>query len=339
MKLIMWPLSIIYSWVMRLRNYFYDSGFFKTYYFDVPIVSLGNVTVGGTGKTPILCELVSWAQDKGYRPAIVSRGYKSKVKDWARVPVDGLASEFGDEPTMMASRFKDVPVYIGANRVSVVQNLLKNEKVNIIFADDAFQHRRLGRNIDIVILDATDPLVNYRVLPLGRAREDLSGLSRADVVILSRVNLVSPNEKQKMLDFIEQHRKNPSPVVIECEYYITEICSLMDGKTEKMLRQDGVALLSGIGNPKSFEQLAKMNCEVKYHFQFDDHHEYTTEDIEKVISAAKKMGVKKILLTEKDAVKIRVLKVDQSLFWATKLMPKLSLKIKELYEKLAKLNH
>src|SRR5690606_23906728 len=151
------------------RNLLYDKGVFSCTKVGVPIVSVGNITVGGTGKTPIVDHLIRWSVEKGLRPAAISRGYKGKFSGVKKVvPHSGLY--FGDEPMLLASRNTGVPIYVGADRVSVVQNILQREQVNIVFADDAFQHRRLFRDLDIVVVDMFDEDRDFRTLPLGRGR-------------------------------------------------------------------------------------------------------------------------------------------------------------------------
>jgi tetraacyldisaccharide 4'-kinase len=328
---------MFYGQLMRWRNRAFDSGKFVTVHFPVPVVSIGNITVGGTGKTPILCEIVQWALTNQIKPAIISRGYRGQFSGVVRVPVDGDARFYGDEPTMMARRFPDVPVYVGADRVAVMTELLKNEKVNIVFADDAFQHRRLGRQLDVVVLDATEKLTNYAVMPLGRAREGLQGLQRAQLIILNKINLISPDQKQKLYDFLEKKLEALLPEIVEAEYYVHEIQSLKTGEQLQPKLQEKVYLISGVGNPRAVETLTKRQFDLQKHFSFADHHPYTSTEIKNIIAQAQKSAVSKVLLTEKDAVKVEQLDVDKQYLWKTVLTVKLSLRAKSLYEKIERL--
>lgn len=329
------PFSFLYGQVMRWRNQAFDSGKLATFHFPVPIVSIGNITVGGTGKTPILCELVRWALANNMRPAIISRGYRGRFSGVVRVPVDGDASFFGDEPSMMARRFPGVPVYVGADRVAVMTELLKNEKVNVVFADDAFQHRRLGRQLDVVILDATEKLSNYAVMPQGRAREELQGLRRAHLLILNKINLITPDQKQQLYDFLEKKLGALLPEIVESEYYVHEIQSLKTAERLPPKSHEKVFLISGVGNPRALETLIKRHFDLQKHFSFADHHPYTEPEIKNAITQAQKNSVTKILLTEKDAVKVEHLNnIEKQYLWKTVLTVKLSLRAKSLYEKI-----
>ena len=196
MNLILAPFSFLYSQVMALRNLLYDRDVLPTFEVGIPIVSVGNLTLGGTGKTPLICELVAWALENKLHPGVVSRGYRGQVRGVELVTPNGDPSYFGDEPVMIASRFANVPVYVGADRVAAVKKMIEHQKVDIIFADDAFQHRRLGRKADIVVVDCTEAISNYRVVPVGRARENVRGLDRADFIILNKVNLATPEQKK-----------------------------------------------------------------------------------------------------------------------------------------------
>lgn len=328
------PLSFFYSFFMSGRNWLYDNGYLKVHRFSVPIVSIGNLTWGGTGKTPILCELLRWSLEQGLKPAVVSRGYKGRVRGVERVAFDGDPTHFGDEPVMVANRFSNVPIYVGADRVAAVKTILANEKIQIIFADDAFQHRRLGRSLDVVILDCTEKTENYKVAPLGRARENKKALCRAQFVILNKVNLSPPQNKQAALDFIGQICSDVGTPIIESEYYLKRLVK-MDGTEEATSpRYQSVLLVSGIGNPSAFAALVSKNHDVRGHLIYRDHHNYSDLDIEKIINEAQRLKVEKIFITEKDAIKLRRFKEKLTLVCVAELAPKLSLRVKGLYEKI-----
>jgi tetraacyldisaccharide 4'-kinase len=338
------PISYIYSKAMAVRNELFVRKIIPVVECGIPVVSVGNLTMGGTGKTPIICELVAWALEQKLRPGVVSRGYKSHVKDVERVTADSEPGHFGDEPTMIANRFKTIPVYVGADRVRAIQKMRAETDVQIIFADDAFQHRRMGRNVDVVVIDCTEPIKHYRVLPLGRAREDISGLKRANFIILNKVNLSTPEQKMAVLNFVENSLGDLDTPVVESEYYVRNLVSLKDGSKIEPGGVEPIVLLSGVGNPQGVERLLTKNFDIKKHFAFRDHHHYTKEDIRKVIDEARKLKVRRILLTEKDAVKISVLLnkgeiANAEMFWCTELSLKLSIKVKRLYEKILALTN
>ena len=318
-----------------LRNTLYDKKILPVHDFSIPIVSVGNLTVGGTGKTPIICELLRWALEQSLRPGVVSRGYCRTGEGIVRVPLSAQGVEFGDEPAMMARRFSTVPVYVGSDRVDAAKVLIAREDVQIIFADDAFQHRRLGRRVDIVILDCMEAINNYASLPLGRAREDKSALRRAHFIILNKCNLATPEQKKLSLEFIDQVCGDLQVPVIESDYYCTRLVRLDGLVQDKIDGYEKVVLLSGVGSPLSFEVMMNKGFDIKKHFIFKDHHAYKSQEIQSVIDESKSLGVQKIVTTEKDAVKLFQFMDIKEKIWVAELSPKLSLRIKSLYEKIS----
>lgn len=337
---ILTPFEFLYSRMMAIRNHLYDSQHLKSVHTGVPVVSVGNITLGGTGKTPLICELVAWAIENQLKPGVVSRGYRGQVRGVARVKPDGDPAYFGDEPVLIAQRFNGAPVYVGADRVAAVKKIREDNDVNIVFADDAFQHRRMLRDIDIVIFDCTEDLANYRVVPVGRARESLSALTRAQFVILNKVNLTTPEHKRDVLEFIEDHLRGRDVPIIESEYYVRRLIHISDSQAIEPIGYESAIIMSGVGNPKGVEKLLIKNFDIKKHLTFRDHHEFNLADVKTAIDTAKAAGAKKILVTEKDAVKIKKILANNlalpgsDLFWSTELSLKLSIKVKRLYEKI-----
>jgi tetraacyldisaccharide 4'-kinase len=219
-----------------------------------------------------------------------------------------------------------------------VAKMKSETDVQIVFADDAFQHRRLSRGVDIVVVDCTEPIENYRVLPLGRGREDFSGLRRASAVILNKVNLATPEQKSAVLSFIEKNLQGLETPVVESEYYVRRLVQLEGGSSIEPTGFEPVVLLSGVGNPQGVERLLHKNYDIKKHFIFRDHYRYGKDDVRKVVDEAKRLGVRRILLTEKDAVKVKGLvekgEAWPNMFWMTELSVKLSIKVKRLHEKI-----
>jgi len=326
------PLSTIYKAVTDVRNRLYEQGRLQVHQLPIPIVSVGNLTMGGTGKTPILCELLQWANEQKLRPAMVSRGYKGSFTGIQRVPLNGDPELFGDEPVMVANKFPSVPVYVGTDRVAAVESILANEKIDLVFADDAFQHRRLGRNLDILILDCSEKIENYRVLPWGRGREDSHAVQRADFIILNKANLVSPEFKKKVLDFIEQQLMGKSTPVIESDYYLGHLEHLQTRQKQDIVAYESVLLVSAIGNPSAFEGLMRNKFNVVKHLIYRDHHKFTQHDIDVILNHAKNKNVQRIIVTEKDAVKLR--RFSHLDFSVAVLAPKLSLQAKKIYERI-----
>ena len=188
------PAALAFAGVAKLRSLLYAQNILPSYDLTVPVVSVGNLTAGGTGKTPVIEALARGLTARGRHPAIVSRGYGGSEVGPARVPAaeDSAASaaHFGDEPTWLARKLASTPVIVGRDRVAAGRWATANCNVDCILADDAFQHRRLRRRYDVVVIDATEPLWHYFPLPMGRAREPLAAIGRARAIVLNKVNLI-----------------------------------------------------------------------------------------------------------------------------------------------------
>ena len=331
MDLVLGPLSFLYGKVTSFRNRLYDQGIFKSHSCELPVVSVGNLTMGGTGKTPIIEHLLNWAKTNGLKPALVTRGYAGRVKGVQKMTAPVDPNFFGDEPTMLHRRFPSLPIYVGADRVEAVRKINREENIDLGFADDAFQHRRLRRNVDIVVVDCMESQKNYKTLPLGRARESLDSIQRSNFLLLNKVNLVSADRRTKILEFLTNHMVRKEIPIIEVEYNIARFTNLDSGKSWNPTLQESVLAASGIGNPRGFEKLLRESLEVSKHMIFDDHYRYKKRDIESLVSSADKLGVQKIVVTEKDAVKISSLNLHLDRFWSMDLILRFSPKVEELY--------
>lgn len=296
------PFGFLYQGVMSLRNWFYDSGICLSHKLSVPVVSVGNLTAGGTGKTPIVADLVAWSRQLKIPVGVISRGYKGCYKGVQRVSSDVHAIPiWGDEPTMLARRFPDIPVFVHPDRFLAGETLLAQTPVKWLLADDAFQHRRLYRQMDIVVCDLSAPLWHLNSLPKGRARERLSSLERAHFVVLNKRNLGSEENCAAWRQAVE---KWVSPDrIIEVSYSLLETRSVADGIALK--KAEAVWLVSGIGNPSSFESLVKQaGYSMRGHSIFEDHHDYSQADVQNILSDLKKAQVNKVLTTSKDLTKL-----------------------------------
>ena len=311
-----------------------------------PVISVGNITLGGTGKTPIVSKLVSWLLEKGVHPAVVSRGYGGNYSGVACVDDPRAFKRFGDEPCLLKGWHPHVPIYLCPRRIQACRELLQRETVDVIVADDAFQHESLYRDIDFVVIDALEPLSNYQVVPAGRSREPLRALERADYVIINKSNLASSRES---LDLLQELLKPYVECPIFYSHYVARelICLPWDGyssatveappqggvhrgkevamagsplpfsplgrdeetgrsgASQSLLWKGRALLLSGIGHPQSFEELVtSMGIEVGGHLKYPDHHLFKRSDIDKAIRLRESLGTERILVTEKDAIKI-----------------------------------
>jgi tetraacyldisaccharide 4'-kinase len=302
----------IFRTIALTRRAAYDRGILSSIDVGVPVISVGNLTAGGTGKTPLTAMIADELRSRGIQTAIVSRGYGGSVGVPSRVDATGStesSKKYGDEPAWYASRDPQTPVYVGADRVAASLLAIRETHPKILIADDAFQHRRLRRSIDILVLDATQPRWHYRPLPLGRGREDLSSMTRAQVIFITKVNLAPAEQLAWLRKTVGVFREQTPFSVYEFESQITGFSPLgqgaasNDGKID--LRKARVLMVSGIGRPHTFEELVrKAGADVAEHLIFKDHHFYNDGDLKDIERHAHDLHVDAVLVTEKDAVKL-----------------------------------
>ena len=275
---LLWPLSLVYQAVLKLRKGLFRLDILKQRYLPVPVIIVGNITIGGTGKTPFVIWLAKQLQQAGYRPGIISRGYGGKAEHYPqKVMPDSDPTIVGDEPIII-SRHSLCPMVVAPDRYAAGKMLLQDYDCNIIIADDGLQHYALGRDIEIVIVDGQRQFGNQLCLPAGPLREPMSRLQQVDFIIenhgsgsgkysmtlsqLHAINLADPTKIQALSNFSGQ----------------------------------SVHAIAGIGNPQRFfDQLSSHGLQVIIH-AYDDHHPFQAKDLDF-------NDVKPILMTEKDAVK------------------------------------
>jgi tetraacyldisaccharide 4'-kinase len=301
------PASFLYGGVMRWRNRLYDRGVLTSHGVDAIVISVGNITVGGTGKTPFVIHLADWLKGQGVPTAVLSRGYGRNtrglvvVSDGRRLRSDAVRA--GDEPVLLARRLGGVPVVVCGDRVRAGRFAVQEYASRVLVLDDAFQHRRILRNLDIVLLNAERPFGNGRLLPGGPLREPLAGLARADLLVVTGVG-----ESPVSLD-IPVFREHPPAAVLYVRRVPRAWISLPDWNTLPLDRMQGKRVLAfaGIGNPASFERtVSETGAAVVRCLGFRDHHPYGFRDVERIARAAVQMGVHAVVTTEKDAVRFTV---------------------------------
>ena len=315
-------LSIIYGLLVRFRLLLFRLGALKQSSVDAYVISIGNLTVGGTGKTPIVDAVVKMIEASDMKAGIVSRGYRGTYSGNQRVLLGtGAAKKFGDEPVTLKMLNPKVPVVVGRKRVDACRELLKANKVDRIVADDAYQHLYLKRQLNILLVDVTEKLENYKMAPLGKSREPMSEISRADVILLTKANLVfEDSEKQAVRSFIEEELKkiNRRVPVIEVYFRNATYCDLnqlksldinsSELKTESLDQlSDKVGLASGLGNPVAFHlSLLKSHpdLDVEFNLDFPDHAEFNQMNRDLIEEHCKTRGVQTLIVTQKDAVKL-----------------------------------
>ena len=262
----------------------------------IPVISVGNMTTGGTGKTPMVIWLAKQLRSNGSRVALVSRGYGSESRN-------GIAGP-NDEALEMEHRLPDVPHLQDPDRYRMTQIARHELDSEIIVLDDAFQHRQLARDLDIVLIDATAPFGLNRLLPRGLLREPLDGLSRADLIVLTRTHLISIPNRNAVVQKIKRYA--PGTPIAETRTRASHLLQF-DGQTEEVSKLDGMPIFffCGIGNPENFKlSLEKLNCNIVGSQQYPDHFHYQRSDLEHIRESAKSGGAAMIICTHKDLVKI-----------------------------------
>ncbi|MCB2204679.1 tetraacyldisaccharide 4'-kinase [bacterium] len=303
-------LSSLYGLGMQLRNTAYDRGWLRSHSCAVPVISVGNLTAGGTGKTPVV-EALLRAMLPDWRVAMVTRGYRRKSSGLLVVS-DGAGKrsgveESGDEAAQVAAKFPSAVVIADEQRVRGARYAADNFGVQRIVLDDAYQHRALARDCNILVLDARYPLASLRLLPAGRLREPLRGIDRADIVLLSRCEDAMQVEALRQ----EVSRRTSVPV-FATRFTPVALYPVVPGRTDAAshpvdaLAGKRVLAFCGIASPASFTQtLEGMGMEVADTMQFPDHHWYNSDDMQKLHNRAEALGTELLVTTEKDAVRLQ----------------------------------
>jgi tetraacyldisaccharide 4'-kinase len=303
---LLWLPGLLYRVAVGVRNALYDRGWLVARALPCRVISIGNLTVGGTGKTPVTASLAMLLRDAGYRVGVVSRGYRRAggpsplvVSDGKAILADSAAA--GDEPFLIARDNPSVPVAVGADRVDAARRLLGLADLEVILLDDAFQHRRIARDIDLLLVDGRDPWGDGRMLPRGPLREPLSGVTRADAFLVTRSEGRVP---VALADAMRRH--NPDAAVIHCRLTPRGFARL-DGDSigPRALRGFAAFAFCGIARPERFEDDLK-ECGVRLlgSRRFPDHHRFTRRDLEEIAGAARACRAELLVTTEKDMVRI-----------------------------------
>ena len=302
---LLWPISPLYWIVAWWRNIFYNIGFFITRQVSVPVVSIGNLSVGGTGKTPAVIFVAQHLLDLGYKVGVVSRGYGRRssgtmlVSDGKRILAG--SDNAGDEPYLIATHLTCVPVLVDEDRYRGAAIMIGRFKPDVLILDDAFQHRSLTRDCDIVLLDASSPLSDYHIFPYGALREHFGALKRSNLVIWTRVNSRSPlpELKQRVADL-------GIPQILSEMEVNRQLIEAATGEMIPAEQLQGKRILAfcGIAQPLSFyHALIKLGLEPETVRYYPDHYCYSSDDIT-YLSGLTEDNQLTVVTTEKDAVKL-----------------------------------
>lgn len=304
------PLAALYKLGVRFRHRAYDVGVIPSKPGSLPSVVLGNVTVGGTGKTPHLKALLQQLMDqsKETRWAVLSRGYGRKSKGFLRVDREGTPEEFGDEPLEVARRYPGIPVFVCEDRLNGLEEIAKTGLADAVILDDGLQHRRLRPTVGIMLVDTTQPVDRDHFLPRGRLRDLPSRVAESDAVILTRCP--APMTKGDLR--LWRHRLG-----LKAHQHLLHTGARPDGLRAMATKRyaawpSSCVAVSGIANPIQFEDHLSKNCKVAQHFSYADHYAFAAADLSEwkaALQATPESGVKPeaIITTEKDAERIRPL--------------------------------
>ena len=286
-------LSLFYSLAVSIRNFLYDRRILRINRVDKPVISIGNITAGGTGKTPMVVWLCDLLKDREKKAGILTRGYKTD------------SAEMNDEPALLEANCTNAKVIVDPNRSAGAIKAIEKLGCDVLVMDDGFQHRKLSRELDMILIDATIPFGYGRVLPAGFLRESLRGISRAQAVVITRCDLVDPGE----LENIEQklRRYKPDIIISRSQHKAVEVIFADTRKSSvDYLNGQKVWAFCGIGNPGAFEQTLKQTgCNILGSRTFSDHHLYSINDIDEITAQAQQAEAQIILTTEKDWGKVR----------------------------------
>ncbi len=282
------------------------------------MISVGNLTVGGNGKTPFTILLAKALKEEGLKVAVSHRGYKGAYENTTKLISDEDhiyedAQKAGDEPLLLARNLKGIHVIVGKNRKKAIQFLEEKVQPDVVILDDSFQHLKVHHDFDFLLFNGKNPIGNGFLTPAGMLREPKSAMKYADCFVL--------NDISEECGIPKIFKKYSTPI-FSTSYHITHFIHYNDLEKSESSSFVGkkIYLLSGIGNPTSFEKSIKdLGLSYIHHYQFADHHEFAVNDITPIVEKAKKQNVEAIITTEKDHVKLKKLDIDQTIFYYAKL--------------------
>ncbi len=299
-RILLFPFALIYDFVTRIRNRMYDLRLTPSVGFDIPVICVGNLSVGGTGKTPVIEYLIRLLADHN-QLAVLSRGYKRKTKGFRLATPSDSASTLGDEPFQLYTKYGDrITVSVGEDRALAIPSIIQAEEdVEVILLDDGFQHRRVRPGFSILLTDFNKPFYHDFLLPMGRLRESRVNVNRADVIIVTKC----PSDMD--INFINEIEASIRKYTAKPVFYssIAYGAPISFGDPLAII-SNSVLLVTGIANAEPLIAFVKSEYTLIEHLDFSDHYDYSLNDIQKFESIIKKNPGFSILTTEKDMVKL-----------------------------------
>ncbi len=307
----LFPIALIYRLVTTIRNYAYDLQIYKSYRAEIPVIAVGNLSVGGTGKTPQIEYLIRLLSQQ-HKISTLSRGYKRKSEGFVLANATTEIEDIGDEPFQFFSKFKQISVAVDVNRVNGITQLLKlTPKPEVILLDDAYQHRKVTADAYILLTTYGDIFTDDYILPMGNLRESRSGANRSTAVVVTKCPALISETEQKIIQ--QQIQKYTcSPVFFTTIAYDDFAFSVNDKQLITDLQKESCLIIAGIAKPKLFFDFFKKKNSLNDYMSFADHHHFSPKDIEAITNKAKE---RKIITTEKDYTRLNGMLPQDQLFY------------------------
>jgi len=299
-QILLLPFTLIYSLVIRFRNHLFNIEYTKSFQFEIPVIVVGNLSAGGTGKTPMVEYLVRLLS-KSHHPAVLSRGYKRKSKGFALADEKSTVNSIGDEPMQYHNKF-DIPVAVGEDRVEAIPKILfEKPSTDMIIMDDGFQHRAVRPFLSILLTGFSNPFTSDYLIPSGRLREPRKEAHRSDVIIVTKCDQnLSDDQMDDMVQKIGIYSGN-IPVFFTGITY----CDALPLFNKSELPKNGeVILLTGIADPEPLISYIGQHWKLRKHLRYPDHHMYSESEIRNIANEQKDLGIP-VITTEKDTIRLK----------------------------------
>lgn len=304
LRILLFPFSLIYGLIVITRNFLFDKKVFNSVSFNIPVIGVGNLSAGGTGKTPMVEYLIKLLQYR-YKVATLSRGYKRETTGYLVAHAQTTAAEIGDEPMQFHTKFPHVAVAVGEERVAAIPQLLHDEPdTQVLILDDSFQHRWVKPGLNILLTEYSRPFTKDFFLPVGNLRDQKSSYKRADVIVVTKCPAHITDDK------LDQIRKGILPLPHQHVFFTTTAYGcpyhIITNLERDISLQDEVLVVCGIANPKPFADFVRSSCKAAYMLSYPDHHSFSFDDLKEIGKKFETIQSKQkiIITTEKDAVRL-----------------------------------